>query len=354
MLRYGVIGTGMMGVEHIMNINHIEGVAVTAVADPHGPSLTAGANAADGPVETFEHHKDLLNSGLVDAVVVASPNMTHASILDDVWDYPDLHVLIEKPMCTTVEDAQRVVEAAARRDGLVWVAMEYRYMAPIARLVEEVQNGTVGDLRMLTIREHRFPFLQKIDNWNRFRANSGGTLVEKCCHYFDLMNLISDATPKRIYAVGGQDVNHLDEVYDGRPSDILDNAYVTVEYDNGARAMLELSMFAEATRNQEELSAVGNRGKVEALIPTDVVRIGSRGTHFIGEVDEHVATNTHLPYQGHHRGSSYVEHLKFIEAIETGRPPEVSATDGLIAVAMGVAGHRSIETGLPVDLADVL
>lgn len=54
-----------------------------------------------------------------------------------------------------------------------------------------------------------------MDNWNRFNRNSGGTLVEKCCHFFDLMNLILRAKPLRVLASGAQDVNHLDERYNG-------------------------------------------------------------------------------------------------------------------------------------------
>ena len=54
----------------------------------------------------------------------------------------------------------------------------------------------------------------------------------------------------RVVASGGHDVNHLDEVYDGRRADILDNAYVLVDFDNGARALLEICMFAECTKHQ--------------------------------------------------------------------------------------------------------
>jgi myo-inositol 2-dehydrogenase / D-chiro-inositol 1-dehydrogenase len=57
---------------------------------------------------------------------------------------------------------------------------------------------------MLTIREHRFPFLEKVGDWNRFNRNTGGTLVEKCCHFFDLMRLILRDDPVRVMASGGQ------------------------------------------------------------------------------------------------------------------------------------------------------
>jgi len=107
-----------------------------------------------------------------------------------------------------------VEKAAKSRTGLVWVGLEYRYMPPVARLIEEVtQRQSIGKLHMIKATEHRFPFLHKVDNWNRFTKNSGDTLVEKCCHFFDLFNVInSGAQPLRIIASGAQSVNHLDEV----------------------------------------------------------------------------------------------------------------------------------------------
>ena len=71
------------------------------------------------------------------------------------------------------------------------------------------------------------------------------------------MRLILKSEPRRIMASAGQDVNHLNETYDGRSSDILDNGYVIVDFENGARAMLELCMFAEGSEYQEEISVVG-------------------------------------------------------------------------------------------------
>jgi predicted dehydrogenase len=61
-------------------------------------------------------------------------------------------------------------------------------------------------------------FLRKVNNWNRFNTNSGGTLVEKCCHFFDLMRLFVGGNPVQVMASGAIDVNHKDEVYDGKVS----------------------------------------------------------------------------------------------------------------------------------------
>jgi predicted dehydrogenase len=93
--------------------------------------------------------------------------------------------------------------------------------------------------------------------------NTGGTFVEKCCHFFDLMRLITASEPLRVYASAGMDVNHLDEEYGGERPDILENGFVTVDFASGARALLDLCMFAEASRNEQEIAATGEAGRVE-------------------------------------------------------------------------------------------
>jgi len=356
-IRYGIIGSGMMGVEHINNLLHVPGAVITAVADPHEGSrnwataVLGGADAGHG-VTLFEHHQELIDADLCDAVVVASPNMTHAEVLRDLLP-SSLHVLVEKPLCTTVPDCLEVLDAARNREALVWVGLEYRYMPPVARLVRAVRAGEVGTPHMLAIREHRFPFLRKVGDWNRFNRNTGGTLVEKCCHFFDLMNLILDDRPVRVIASGAQDVNHLDETYGGEVPDILDNAFVIVEYAGGARAMLDLCMFAEASRHAEEISVVGEIGKVEAFLPSQEFVSGRRADG-IGAVRTSIIEDPTVAYQGFHHGSSFLEHLDFAAAIRSGAEPEVGLIDGLWSVAMGAAAHRSIDAQRPVLLDELL
>ena len=405
-LRYGIIGAGMMGREHIRNLLAMAAASaadledgsdnqpayrITALADPHAASIdnaladiagryvfSGGTGMKDegsapsgqhGPAPmVFADAPSLLASGLCDAVVVATPNFTHARVLDLIFDcYPNMHVLVEKPLATTVEDALRITQRAAAHRGIVWVGLEYRFMPPVARFLKEAPN--VGHLHMVSIREHRFPFLPKVGDWNRFSANTGGTLVEKCCHFFDLMNLaVSSASPgarpARVMASGGQNVNHLDERYVGNPTgerpDILDNAYVIVEYTNGVRAMLDLCMFAEASVNEQELCAVGSAGKVEAFVPSGLVRVGRRaplknGYPQSGDITEiDAAHDPRVKHGGFHHGSSYLEHLAFGEAVRNGSAPEVKVEDGLWSVVVGLAAHRSIDERRPVDIAELL
>ncbi len=348
-VRYGIIGTGMMGCEHITNLVHLPEAEVVAIADPVESSLDWGRRAAGAPVAAYADYRHLLARDDLDAVVIASPNHTHATVLRDALA-TDLAVMVEKPMCTTIDDCLDVRRWAADRSSLTWVGLEYRFMPTVAALLEQLATGVCGTTRMVSIREHRFPFLVKVGNWNRFTANTGGTLVEKCCHFFDLMRLAAGANPVRVMASGGQAVNHLDEVYDGRTPDILDHAFVIVEFDNGVRGSLDLSMFAEGGRFEQEITVVGDRAKLEATVPGDTVSVGPRDRSGPHEVP--ARADADVTYQGFHHGSSFVEHRRFIDCLRTGRPAEVTADDGLWSVLMGAAAHRSIDERRMVDIAE--
>lgn len=370
-VRYGIIGTGMMGIEHIENILALDGTSVAAIADTDPASRAAGEAAAGSDCTVYDDHRELLADPTIDAVVIVTPNFTHIDVMRDVIA-SGKHVLCEKPLCTTTADCAALVDLADGYDGVVWVGLEYRYMPAVEALIDEVRDGYVGDVKMVAIREHRFPFLVKVDDWNRFSRNTGGTLVEKCCHYFDLMNLIIGERPVQVFASGNQAVNHLDESYDGEPSDILDNAYVIVDYPGGKRAMLDLCMFAEATKDQEELSVVGVKGKLDARVPTSELHLGTRtgaGESDIGKVETRSIVNNEIKHTGLHHGASYLEHVDFVEAIRAHRAAGggdagaaavdalgtlVSLEDGLWSVAMGEAAHRSIEENRPVALAEIL
>ena len=364
-IRYGIVGCGSMGREHLLNLHALGGAEVTAIADPHGASREAAATLVDGwRPQLFERHEDLLASGLCDALVIASPNHTHAAVLRDALA-TKLPILAEKPLVTTVADGLDLLQRARGRTAITWVAQEYRYMPPVAEMIRLAHEGAVGTLHQVAIREHREPFYPKVGDWNRFNDNTGGTLVEKCCHYFNLMELILRERAVRVFASGGQRVNHLDERYGDRVPDILDSAYVIVEYASGARAMLDLCMFAENSTDNEHVVIVGDEGKLESLLPSGVLRFGRREDWGRREVwgqpsgtargvSVRQVRDTNIRYLGQHFGASYIEHQKFARAVREGLPSEIPLDEGLRAVAVGLAAHRSIETGAPVALRDML
>lgn len=359
MVRFGVIGCGCIGKEHINNLLLAPEVAeLVALVDPE-PDMLAAASALAPGVPCFSSHKEMVN---VEAAIVAVPNHQHVDVCLDLVR-AGLHILCEKPVATTMEDCERLAKELG--DKVFAVGLEYRHIPPMRRLLEDLD--TIGSLRMVTVREHRFPFLNKVGAWNREDSKTGGTLVEKGCHFFDFFSLCCKAKPTTVYARGSQAVNHLDS------ADVLDHAVVVVDFDNGVLCTLELCMFAEASMNQLEVSAVGSRGKLEAFAPAHGVkhdteqpnfRAGYRlprdwdkavdaptEDHTCGAVtEEHVPIDEHLMAAGDHAGSTYYELLEFAHACQ-GHPSNLASIyDAALSLAVGLAAHQSIEAGRPVDV----
>jgi len=341
-LRFAIVGVGMMGREHIRNIKLHTEVELVALQDPEPESLALGLRQAGFPVNIFSDIKTMLVDARPDAVLVVSPNHTHRAVLEPLFD-AGIHILCEKPLCTTLDDARWAAAQARSRSSVFWTGMEYRFMPPARRFIDMVASGGVGRLVQLSIREHRFPFLVKVGDWNRFSRNTGGTMVEKCCHFFDLMRLIVQAEPVRVFCSGAMDVNHRDERYGGETPDIIDNSFTIVDFENGVRAMLDLSMFAEGSEDQEALTAVGDRAKLEVFIPSGDLVHSPRVP--LGQPKQSI--RTHVPVDpavleaGTHHGATYYQIAAFVDAVRGSGPVHVTADDGLRAVAMGIAAEMS-------------
>lgn len=353
-VRYGLIGTGMMGQEHINNIALLDGAAVTALADPNEAmrqQAVALTTKLGMHAQVFNDYHELIQANLCDAFVIATPNDTHLEILLALLP-TDKPILCEKPLATNFAACEKII-ATVTKPAQVWVAMEYRYMLPIARLIEQCNQTSFAQPLMLSIREHRFPFLDKVDDWNRFNIRTGGTLVEKCCHFWDLMRLILDSDPVQVFASANAAVNHQDEQYDGNTPDILDNAYVVVDFASGARAMLDLCMFAEGSPWQEIVSVTSSTGSIEAYVPGPArfakdarnsahakLVISERTTQQVTE--EAIVLDEKLLHAGDHYGATYFLHQHFFDFV-TGKTnqAQITLSDGAWAVRIGEAAEHS-------------
>ncbi|MBT6098676.1 MAG: gfo/Idh/MocA family oxidoreductase, partial [Marinovum sp.] len=230
------------------------------------------------------------------------------------------------------------------------------------RLLAELETGQIGSPKMMAIREHRFPFLEKIGDWNRFNARTGGTLVEKCCHFWDLMRLTLKSDPIRVYASANIDVNHLGERYQGQTPDIIDNAFVTVDFANGTRGMLDLCMFAEGSYWQEVISVTGDKARIDACVPGPA-RFSPNGEERASEIiisdraskrvtTEKIEVDEAILQAGDHHGSSFFQHQKFRDLVQSGHgEPDVSLEDGLWSVLVGETAEKSARTGQAIELS---
>lgn len=360
--RYNVIGTGTIGQEHMRVATLVGGARIHGVYDTAAHSLDVAernhvAEGHDAP-RRYPDLEAACSDPEADALIVCTPNHTHLEVLR-VALAAGKPVLLEKPMATTLGDAAEILRLADAHPAVLQVGLQYRYKAIYAEARHELlERGSIGAPQTISIAEHRPPFLDKVGQWNKFARLSGGTLVEKCCHYFDLMNLFARSAPKRVFAMGSQAVNFIDFERDGERSDILDNASVLVEYENGRQANFQLNMFAPAFH--EEMVVCGDAGRLRVAETFDFLQgDASRSTI---EVQGHepaarrcsdIAYPAVVERSGHH-GATWFEHAAFLAQLDGEGSDAAGPAEGFWSIVVGVAAERSVATGEPVDIAALL
>lgn len=275
-IKTAVIGVGMMGFSQIRNcFMPMEEYEVTAVCDVYEPNLkrvTAYFEDVGAEVEIYRDYHELLEKADFELAVIVTPDYLHEEIAAACLE-AGKHLRLEKPMAITEEGLRRIVEVHRQHPQVVQIGYELRYADIICKMREWLPK--VGAPKMIWCHEFRHPFLQKdglIPNWIIHKKYTGGTLLEKNCHHFDLFNMIAGCNPVSVYASGDNEVIYQD-------TDVLDNAFVTVEYENHMRAMLSLCMFSPELKGQQhmhalEIGIMGDKGRIE--IKDDVLYFWDR------------------------------------------------------------------------------
>ena len=361
--KFNIIGAGMMGLEH-MKLTMLEGRAtVHGVFDPN-PRSMAVANeaynkfATEGTLFVYDSVEEACNDPQVDGLIICTPNYTHIDVVK-VAAKSGKHILLEKPMASTIRDAHEIARIANDHDAVFQIGLQYRYKAICVEAIHEaLERKSIGEIKTISILEHRIPFLDKVNQWNKFSRYSGGTLVEKCCHYFDLMNLFAQSKPVSVFASGSMAVNFVNFEYGDEKSDIIDNAFVIVTYENGVRARFDLCMFVPVY--YEELILCGDEGHLKASDALDLLEGQKSKSHLeIMRGENKPARVTNPCYASHiaetgHSGATYFEHICFVDNIEGKETNTASAEEGFWSIVVGAAAEESVKTGNVVHIDEFL
>ena len=354
-----VIGTGTIGQEHMRVAALLGRAQVHGIYDTQTHSMdVAEANfkqCSDVPLVRYENLESACNDSATDALFICTPNHTHFDILQ-VAIKSGKPIFLEKPMATDLQDAAATVATDDAYPSFIQIGLQYRYKAQyIEAFYEALSRQSLGEVKTIAVSEYRPPFLDKIGQWNKFNANSGGTLVEKCCHYFDLINLMAQARPTRVYASGGRAVNFTDFEYEGRASDIDDHAFVVIDYANGTRANFTLNMFCPDF--SEEMVVTGTQGR---LVATEVFNFhhqqqGSKATVAIESGEHGASKKTDVTYaalieQSGHHGATYYEHSAFMDQLEGLSVDAATCRQGLWSMIVASAAQASMASGQAVDI----
>lgn len=361
--RFNVIGTGISGQEHI-RVTLLEGRGkIHGIYDPNPLSIESGkqVHARYSPHDNLVIYDSLekaCNAPEVDGLIISTPNFTHIDVVKEAIKSKK-HILLEKPMATTIPDAFEISQLANHYDAVFHIGLQYRYKAIyVEAIYEALTRKSIGDIKTISMLEHRIPFLDKVNQWNKFSKYSGGTLVEKCCHYFDLLNLFARSKPVSVSATGSMAVNFLNFEYEGEKSDIIDNAFVTVLYENGTRAGFNLCMFSPMS--YEEIILCGDEGRLKAYENQDFLPGSILKTHLeiiCGEnKPSRISTPSYPAFieESGHSGATFIEHVNFIDNIEGEETHSATAEEGFWSIVVGVAAEESVKTGKVVTIDKLL
>jgi myo-inositol 2-dehydrogenase/D-chiro-inositol 1-dehydrogenase len=184
-MRIGLVGYGAWGRMHVGAMARIPELSLVAVMCGSEASARAAAAALPG-VTVYRDLDKLLADDAIDLVDICSPNHLHAEAAVAAIE-AGKHVLLEKPMATTLEDAERVVSAADRSGNYVGIGLELHVSRQWARVRELIENGTIGRARFANLTLFRRPFRGGSGGWRHDQSRVGSWILEEPIHYIDLL-----------------------------------------------------------------------------------------------------------------------------------------------------------------------
>ncbi len=254
-LRMGVIGVGNIGIAHARSIaaGDVNGMELAALCDA-SPSRRQALQAAFPAVPVFSEHRELLDSGLTDGVIIATPHYFHPPIAVDAF-MAGQHVLSEKPAGVYTRQVRQMIEAAQKSGRIFGIMFNQRTDSLYRRARELVTGGELGELKRLVwiiTNWYRTQAYYKSGGWRAtWSGEGGGVLLNQAPHNLDLWQWIF-GMPLRVRAFCSRGKYH--------PIAVEDDATLYAEYENGATAVFITSTGEYPGTNRLEIS--GDRGKL--------------------------------------------------------------------------------------------
>jgi UDP-N-acetylglucosamine 3-dehydrogenase len=321
-VNIGVIGTGRMGAFHLGAYSRVEGARVVAVADP---DPAARQRALSGrPVREYGDWRELLDkeANELDAVSIASPSALHAEMALAALEV-GLHLLVEKPIATTLPDALRMRGAARNARRTLMVGHVERFNPAVTMLRERLADGAIGAVhRLHATRVGPLPG----------RICDAGVAIDLATHDLDVIQHLLGRQVTEIYADGGRFAHETQEDM------ITCLARFEAEGESEVRGLLDVNWLTPEPRR--DLAAIGELGMLRACyMKQEVLEI------------EHGGRAIRHPLA---RAEPLAEELRaFIACVTEGTEPPVSAHDGVRALAAALAVRESAATRRPVRLLDM-
>lgn len=344
-IRFGVIGLGIMGQEHARAIksNPLLDLAAATDAQPGSGRKVA----ADLGCKWFDSADEMVRSGAVDAVVIATPHWQHAELAINALK-SGLHVLCEKPLSVTVAQSDEVLEAAAQSRGMFVVVHQKRFEPAFLYVKQLLDSGELGSLYRCSMIESawRSETYYRSSPWRgTWRGEGGGVLLNQAPHILDRYAWLC-GMPQTVTARCDTTLHHIE---------VEDTASAILHHANGAHGYIHISTIEAPAIARTVLCCDRGRvtienGKVQIAKLRDSIRERTANdTQLMGNLESETRT-IELPSGGDVLSAFYDDFVAAVNGTGTLTCPGHEGRNAVeLANAMLLSSAQGTSVSLPLD-----
>ncbi|MGF3553918.1 MAG: Gfo/Idh/MocA family oxidoreductase [Thermoplasmatota archaeon] len=326
MIKIGVIGAGSMGKNHARVCSENENIKLVGIVDKD--KKIADNVAKNFNTKVFFDYKEMLKE--IDAAIIATPTVTHYKIAMDLLNNGK-HVLVEKPICDSVEKTKQLVKTAESNNLILAVGHIERHNPATKFVKDSLVEKKFGELITLTSK--------RVSNFPG-RIKDVGVMMDLGIHDIDIMHFLA-GNVKSVYAKAGRFNKNID--YE-------DHANIVLNFENGICGIIEVNWLTPMKIRKMFLTCSENFVEIDYV--NQSVTISSSSYKKINEMD---LFHVPIQYNVNHVALEKKEPLKneiddFVNAIKNSKKPLASGEDGLIALKIAEAAEKSYKKGMEVKI----
>lgn len=337
-LTFGLIGCGRIAPRHAQSIRDLLGARLAAVADVVETRVRHFAE--EYGAEPYLDYRALLERPDIDIVNICTPSGMHARMTIDALN-AGKHVVVEKPMALTLQDADQMIAAARANARRLCIVLQNRYNPPMQDLRRVVDSGRLGRLLLgnATVRWYR-PQEYYDDGWHGTWAMDGGALMNQSIHHIDALQwLMGDV--ESVFA-------HTATLAHGMEAE--DTGVGVIRFKNGALGGVEGSTITYPENLEGSVALFGEHGSVKvggtALNRKVFWKVAGELEH-----ERELLTREEVDPPSIYGYSHKSVLADMMAAVQEDREPKTDGNEGRRSVALVLALYESARTGCPVSMA---
>ncbi len=331
-LRYGIVGIGQIALRgHIPELLDFPEAQIVATATRNPETREKLPSIVGGAVKIYPGYEEMLGDPDVEAVLICTPNWLHKEQAIKALE-GGKHVLCEKPLGIDLGECDEILLARQKAGTVLQVGHELRSSHILNAMKDKIDSGAIGVPRMFVINEYRKPLLP---GW-RQRPGTGGIMLEKNSHFFDVFNWLIGNRPVIVQGTGGNLVN--------TESPLLDHCVVTVEYEKGAKATLVMCLFSEHGSGLT-IDVTGDSGRLIAHMRE------LKLDRFDRKSAEPESVQFEKGADGRFHPGMKTQHQRFVRSVRSGAPIVVDGPAARTTMAVSLAAEEAVGNGRIVEIA---